>query len=161
MAGRFFFTEHLILPLRLAQRMPYPTILFPSGVPHAPHEKESLQDYRRRGGYRALALALGRGKPEAVIEEIEAAGLAGRGGARFSPARKLALCAHAEGEQKFIVVNGGEDEPGSFKDQTLLEGVPHAVLEGVLLAAYAVGASKAFSILMKIIQLRLSGSARR
>ena len=121
--------------------MPPPTILFPAGSPQA---KETFQDYRRRGGYRALALALGRGKPASIIEEIQAAGLAGRGGARFPASRKMALCAQAEGEQKYVVVNGGEDEPGSFKDRTLLECVPHAVLEGVLLAAYAVGASKAF-----------------
>ena len=122
--------------------MSYRTILFPPGMSPASRQKESLQDYRRRGGYKALALALGRGKPEAVIEEVEAAGLAGRGGARFPTARKLALCAQDAGEPKYVVVNGGEDEPGSFKDQALLECVPHAVLEGVLLAAYAVGASK-------------------
>ena len=124
--------------------MPHPTILFPSGVPRASHAKESLPDYRRRGGYRALALALGRGKPSSIIEETRAAGLVGRGGARFSAAKKMELCAQAEGEPKYVVVNGGEDEPGSQKDRTLLEGVPHAVLEGVLLAAYAVGATKAF-----------------
>lgn len=121
--------------------MPLPTILFPSGVPQT---KETLQDYRRRGGYKAVALALGRGKPSAIIEEIQAAGLAGRGGARFPAARKMVLCAQAEGEPKYVVVNGGEDEPGSFKDRTLFEYVPHAVLEGVLLASYAVGATKAF-----------------
>src|SRR3990167_2780317 len=124
--------------------MPHSFVLFPAAVPHAPQAKETLQDYRRRGGYRALALAQGRGNPASIIEEIQAAGLAGRGGARFPAARKMALCAQAEGEPKYVVVNGGEDEPGSFKDRTLLEYVPHAVLEGVLLAAYAVGASKAF-----------------
>jgi NADH-quinone oxidoreductase subunit F len=124
--------------------MSHSYILFPSGVPQAPGAKESLQDYRRRGGYRALALAIGRGNPSSLIEEIQAAGLAGRGGARFPAAKKMALCAQAEGEPKYVVVNGGEDEPGSQKDRTLLECVPHAVLEGVLLASYAVGASKAF-----------------
>jgi len=132
-----------IAHVRTAKRMPYPTILFPSGVPRN-REKESLQDYRRRGGYRALALALGRGRPEAVVEEVAAAGLAGRGGARFPTAKKMAFCAEADGSEKYVVVNGGEDEPGSFKDQALLECVPHAVLEGVLLAAYAIGANKAF-----------------
>jgi NADH:ubiquinone oxidoreductase subunit F (NADH-binding) len=123
--------------------MSHATILFPFGVPTAAQGKESLQDYRRRGGYKALAMALGRGKPETIIEEVAAAGLAGRGGARFPTAKKMAFCAEAGGDQKYVVVNGGEDEPGSFKDQTLLECVPHAVLEGVLLAAYAVGATKA------------------
>ena len=121
--------------------MAHPTILFPSGVPQL---KETLQDYRRRGGYRALALALGRGSPVPVIEEIQAAGLRGRGGAGFPTGQKMAFCAQAEGSPKYVVVNGGEDEPGSFKDRALLESVPHAVLEGVLLAAYAVGATRAF-----------------
>src|SRR3990167_5704398 len=121
--------------------MAHPTILFPSGVPQL---KETLQDYRRRGGYRALALALGRGSPVPVIEEIQAAGLRGRGGAGFPTGQKMAFCAQAEGSPKYVVVNGGEDEPGSFKDRALLEFVPHAVLEGILLTAYAVGATHAF-----------------
>ena len=115
-------------------------ILFPSGRPQI---KENLVDYRRRGGYEALRRVLTDADPSFVIRQIEAAGLRGRGGAGFPTARKMALCAQAEGKQKYVVVNGGEDEPGSFKDCTLLEYVPHAVLEGVLLAAYAVGATQA------------------
>ena len=115
------------------------TVLFPGGGPQL---KESLADYSRRGGYEALRQALAAGKPEAVIEEIQRAGLRGRGGAGFPAAQKLALCAQAEGSQKYVVANGGEDEPGSIKDQTLLVYSPHAVLEGALLAAYAIGASR-------------------
>ena len=117
------------------------TILFPAGTPQ---EKENLADYRRRGGYEALQQALTRGQASSIIEEIEASRLRGRGGAGFPTGQKIALCARANGKEKYIVVNGGEDEPGSFKDRVLLECVPHAVLEGILLAAYAVGASRAF-----------------
>ncbi|MBI4443702.1 MAG: NADH-quinone oxidoreductase subunit F [Acidobacteria bacterium] len=120
------------------------TILFPSG---APQHKEDLEQYRRRGGYEALRRALAR-SPSAVTEEVAASGLRGRGGAAFPTAQKMSLCAQAGGpsgnKDKYVVVNGGEDEPGSFKDRALLEYAPHAVLEGVLLAAYAVGATKAF-----------------
>lgn len=115
------------------------TILFASGVPE---HKETLAEYRRRGGYEALYKAITHGSPASVIKEIEAANLRGRGGAGFPAARKLALCAEAPGTRKYVVINGGEDEPGSFKDRTLLEYVPHAVLEGALLAAYAVGAAE-------------------
>jgi NADH-quinone oxidoreductase subunit F len=114
------------------------TVLFPGGGPLL---KESLADYSRRGGFEALRKALA-GSSAQVIEVLDAAGLRGRGGALFPTANKLALCAQAEGAEKFVVVNGGEDEPGSLKDRTLLVYTPHAVLEGALLAAYAVGASR-------------------
>jgi len=114
------------------------TVLFPGGGPQL---KESLADYSRRGGFAALRKALA-GTPHRVIEEIEKSGLRGRGGAGFPTAQKLSLCAAAEGTKKYVVVNGGEDEPGSLKDRTLLVYSPHAVLEGALLAAYAIGASR-------------------
>jgi NADH-quinone oxidoreductase subunit F len=115
------------------------SILFPGGGPQL---KESLADYSRRGGYEALRKCFAAANPRAVIEELDKADLRGRGGARFSTAQKLALCALADGDEKFLVVNSGEDEPGSFKDQTLLVYTPHAVLEGATLAAYAIGASR-------------------
>src|SRR3990170_657798 len=102
------------------------TILFPSG---APRQQENLEEYRRRGGYEALRLALARA-PSAVTEEVAASGLRGRGGAAFPTAQKMSLCAQAGGpsgtKDKYVVVNGGEDEPGSFKDRALLEYTPHA-----------------------------------
>src|SRR3972149_139555 len=103
--------------------MAHPTILFPTGVPQS---KETLQDYRRRGGGRALGLARGRGRPASHIEQLKAAGLRGRGGAGFPTAQKMAFCAQAEGNPKYVVVNGGEDEPGSFKDRALLAYFPRA-----------------------------------
>ncbi len=117
------------------------TILFPSGIPA---NRENLAEYRWRGGYEALRKALTQSDPSSLLQEVEAARLRGRGGAGFPAAQKLALCAKAEGKQKYVVANGGEDEPGSQKDRILLERVPHAVLEGMLLAACTVGASRAF-----------------
>ena len=81
--------------------------------------------------------------PSAVIEEVRAAGLAGRGGAYFQTAVKWAGCRAAAGSPKYLVVNGEEGEPGIFKDRHLMEGDPHRLLEGVLLAAFAAGASRA------------------
>ena len=114
-------------------------VLFPVGGPQL---KESLADYSRRGGFEALRNALAAARPTAVVEAIERAQLRGRGGTGFATAKKLARCAQAQGQPKYLVVNGGENEPGSFKDRRLLEYTPHAVLEGALLAACAVGASR-------------------
>src|SRR5205085_492264 len=80
------------------------------------------------------------GRPEAVIEEVRAAGLAGRGGAYFQTAVKWAACRAAAGAPKYLVVNGEEGEPGIFKDRHLMEGDPHRLLEAALIAAYATGA---------------------
>jgi NADH:ubiquinone oxidoreductase subunit F (NADH-binding)/NADH:ubiquinone oxidoreductase subunit E len=105
-----------------------------------PHD---IADAIRHGGYATFADALDVGDPEHVIEEVRAAGLAGRGGAYFPTAVKWRTCRDAAGSPKFLVVNGEEGEPGIFKDRHLMEGDPHRLLEGLLLAAYAVGASRA------------------
>jgi NADH:ubiquinone oxidoreductase subunit F (NADH-binding)/NADH:ubiquinone oxidoreductase subunit E len=102
-----------------------------------------VADAIRHGTYAALARALDDGRPEAVIEEVRAAGLAGRGGAYFQTAVKWAACRAAAGAPKFLVLNGEEGEPGIFKDRHLMEGDPHRLLEAVLLAAFAAGASRA------------------
>ena len=115
-------------------------ILFPRGIPETP---EDLEQYRRRGGYQALAQAL-KNPPDAVIEVVSAAGLRGRGGAGFPTGKKWQLTRESPGETRYLVLNGGEDEPGSKKDRVLLEHAPHLVLEGVILGAYAIGAGKAY-----------------
>jgi len=102
-----------------------------------------LGDAIRRGAYRALARALAAGDPESVIAEVRAGGLAGRGGAYFQTAVKWAGCRAARGAPKVVVVNAEEGEPGIFKDRHLIEGDPHALIEGALLAAFAAGASRA------------------
>jgi NADH:ubiquinone oxidoreductase subunit F (NADH-binding)/NADH:ubiquinone oxidoreductase subunit E len=101
-----------------------------------------IADALRRGAYAAFAQALTDGKPERVIEEVRAAGLAGRGGAYFQTAVKWAGARAARGAPKYIVVNAEEGEPGIFKDRHLMEGDPHRLLEAMLLAAFAAGASR-------------------
>jgi len=102
-----------------------------------------IADALRHNAYAAFASVLDVGRPEHIIDELRAAGLQGRGGAYFQTAVKWAGCRAATGEPRFVVVNGEEGEPGIFKDRHLMEGDPHALLEGVLLAAFAVGASRA------------------
>ena len=102
-----------------------------------------IADAIRHGTYATLARVLAEGKPERVIAEVRASGLAGRGGAYFQAAVKWAACRAAAGTPKYLVVNGEEGEPGIFKDRHLMEGDPHRLLEATLLAAYAAGASRA------------------
>jgi NADH-quinone oxidoreductase subunit F len=102
-----------------------------------------LEDYRANGGYAALQKAL-QMSPEQVIEEVKAAGLAGRGGAAFPTGVKWQGAAQAEGDTRYVVCNGDEAEPGTFKDRVLMEDDPHRVLEGLILAGYAVGAEQGY-----------------
>src|SRR6188474_1917564 len=115
-------------------------ILFPHG---APEGREELNDYRKRGGYEALARAI-RLPAEDVVGQVSDAGLRGRGGAGFPTGKKWQLTREAPEQPRYLILNGGEDEPGSKKDRVLLENLPHLVLEGTLLGAYAIGASKAY-----------------
>ena len=101
-----------------------------------------IDDYLGGGGYSGLADALSR-PPEAVIEQVLESGLQGRGGAYFPPARKW-QGARSYPAPRYLVVNGEEGEPGLFKDRHLLEGVPHRLLEGALIAAYAAGAAHCY-----------------
>ncbi len=103
-----------------------------------------VQAYAASGGYAGLKRALSSLTPQQVIDEIEASGLDGRGGAAFPTGRKWALAASGEAPQRYVVCNGDESEPGTFKDRVLLEGDPLAVLEGMALAGYAIGASQGY-----------------
>ena len=106
-------------------------------------DPRDIADAIRRGAYATFARTLDEGRPERIIEEVRAAGLAGRGGAYFQTSLKWEACRAAPGRPKFVVVNGEEGEPGIFKDRHLMEGDPHRLLEAVLLTAYAIGASRA------------------
>ena len=103
-----------------------------------------VEAYGADGGYAGLRRALDSLQPQEVIDKIEASGLDGRGGAAFPTGRKWALAASGEAPQRYIVCNGDESEPGTFKDRVLLEGDPLAVLEGMTLAGYAIGASRGY-----------------
>jgi NADH-quinone oxidoreductase subunit F len=103
----------------------------------------SIDDYIKAGGYDALAKVLSDMSPEAVIDEVKAAGLRGRGGGGFQAARKWASARKAPGEKKFILCNADEGDPGAFMDCSLLEGNPHSVIEGMLIGAWAVAGRQA------------------
>ena len=115
-------------------------ILFPHGIVEG---REGLKEYRARGGYEALAKAI-RTPPEDVVKVASDAGLRGRGGAGFPTGKKWQFTREAPGKPRYLILNGGEDEPGSKKDRVLLENLPHLVIEGTVLAAYAIGATKAY-----------------
>jgi NADH-quinone oxidoreductase subunit F len=115
-------------------------ILFPRGVAEG---REGLAQYRARGGYEALAKAL-KNSAEEVIKVVADAGLRGRGGAGFPTGKKWQFTREAPEQPRYLVMNGGEDEPGSKKDRVLLEDLPHLVIEGAILAAYAIGAAKTY-----------------
>jgi len=100
-----------------------------------------IKTARAAGAYAALEAALS-GPPGRVLEAVEQSGLRGRGGAGFPTGRKWRTCAEASGDRKYLIANGDEGDPGSFIDRELMERDPHTILEGMLLAAYAVGASE-------------------
>ena len=104
----------------------------------------SIDDYIEKGGYKALEKALKEMKPWDVIEEIKKSGLRGRGGAGFPTGLKWELAAKQQSDEKYVVCNADEGDPGAFMDRAVLEGDPHSVLEGMTIAAYAIGASKGF-----------------
>jgi len=101
---------------------------------------EDIREYFAIGGYQALADVLSKYTQEQVIEIVTKSGLRGRGGAGFPAGVKWASALKASGEPKYVVCNGDEGDPGAFMDRSLLEGDPHAVLEGMAIAAYATGA---------------------
>jgi NADH:ubiquinone oxidoreductase subunit F (NADH-binding) len=122
-----------------------PNLLLPARTAPGP---ESLAEYRARGGHEGLARAVAQGAAW-LRAEVAAAQLRGRGGAAFPTIRKWELAAAAPGDAKFVVANGGEHEPGSSKDRVLVERHPHAVLEGLLLAGLATGATQGFVYLIE------------
>ncbi|HLK10787.1 MAG TPA: NADH-ubiquinone oxidoreductase-F iron-sulfur binding region domain-containing protein [Candidatus Binatia bacterium] len=108
----------------------------------------TLGAYEALGGYRALECALGRA-PAAVVDEVERSRLRGRGGAGFPTGRKLRAVASASAAVKHVVANADEGDPGAYVDRFLLEDDPHALLEGLALAAYAVGATQGYVYLRR------------
>lgn len=104
----------------------------------------SLDDALAHGAYAGMARALFELTPEQVIAEVRESGLRGRGGAGFSTARKWDATCKAVGERKFVLCNGDEGDPGAFKDRSIMEGDPHAVIEGMVIGAYAIGAREGY-----------------
>jgi NADH:ubiquinone oxidoreductase subunit F (NADH-binding)/(2Fe-2S) ferredoxin/NAD-dependent dihydropyrimidine dehydrogenase PreA subunit len=107
-------------------------------------DPRKIEEAILKGAYVSALNVLHRKKPEEVIREIVASGLRGRGGAGFSTGLKWDLCRKAPGHEKYLICNADEGDPGAFMDRALLEGDPHRVLEGMLIAAYAIGCSQGF-----------------
>jgi len=107
-------------------------------------DSHTLAVYRSRGGYQALAKALREMAPEKVMEEVKASGLRGRGGAGFPTGMKWSFVPKDNPNPKYLVCNADESEPGTFKDRLLIERDPHAIIEGIVVAAYAIQSHMAF-----------------
>jgi NADH-quinone oxidoreductase subunit F len=105
---------------------------------------QNIEEYIAVGGYQALAKALTSMTPEEIIAEVKKSGLRGRGGAGFPTGRKWEFARNAPGDVKYVVANGDEGDPGAFMDRSLMEGDPHAVLEGMTIGAYAIGAHEGY-----------------
>jgi NADH:ubiquinone oxidoreductase subunit F (NADH-binding)/(2Fe-2S) ferredoxin len=101
-----------------------------------------IEEYIGRGGYASLLKTLTAKNPDKVIEEIKVSGLRGRGGAGFPTGIKWELCKKEKSEYKYIICNADEGDPGAYMDRSILEGDPHAVLEGMIIGAYAMGAGE-------------------
>ena len=138
---------------RLAYRLPktFQPIFYRSQIPfYAKQERRvlsncgridptNIEHYIAAGGYQAFVKALSKLTPEQVIDEVQSAKLRGRGGAGFPTGLKWKFARQSEGRPKYVVCNADEGDPGAFMDRAILEGDPHAVLEGMLLGAYAMG----------------------
>jgi len=107
-------------------------------------DPEKVDDYISRDGYKALLTALTEMTPNGVVHRITESGLRGRGGGGYPTGLKWGTVAKAGGDLKYVVCNGDEGDPGAFMDRSVMEGDPHRVIEGMAIAAYAVGASKGF-----------------
>ena len=107
-------------------------------------DPERIEEYIAYDGYEAMGKALTGMTPEEIIAEVSAAGLRGRGGAGFPTGRKWALCRAEPQTPRYIVCNGDEGDPGAFMDRSVLEADPHAVIEGMVIGAKAIGAAKGF-----------------
>ncbi|MBA4370094.1 MAG: NADH-quinone oxidoreductase subunit F [Coriobacteriaceae bacterium] len=107
-------------------------------------DPEDIDDALARGAYEGLRRVLHDFEPDALIEEMKASGLRGRGGAGFSTGQKWRFTRDAPGETKYVICNADEGDPGAFMDRSVIEGDPHSVLEGMTVAAYAIGATSGY-----------------
>jgi NADH:ubiquinone oxidoreductase subunit F (NADH-binding)/ferredoxin len=105
---------------------------------------EDINDYIGVDGYKALKKALTEMKPIEVIDEVKRSGLRGRGGAGFPTGLKWQFCKDAKGDQKYLICNADEGDPGAFMDRSILEATPHSVIEGMVIAGYAFGANTGY-----------------
>ena len=107
-------------------------------------DADSIEEYIGRDGYFGLAKAILKMSPQEVVDEVKDSGLRGRGGGGFLTGLKWTFCKNSESDKKYILCNADEGDPGAFMDQSILESDPHAVLEGMLIGAYAIGADEGY-----------------
>ncbi len=105
---------------------------------------ETYEVYRKNGGYRSVEKALKTMSPQNVVEEVQASGLRGRGGAGFPTGMKWSFLAKPEGVPRYLLCNADESEPGTFKDRYLMEKIPHLLVEGMITSSYALGCNQAY-----------------
>jgi bidirectional [NiFe] hydrogenase diaphorase subunit len=137
-------------------KVPVQRLLLPADLPFFTRQRknvlalsgqidpEQIDDYLAAGGYNAVVTAVMEMRPGDIIRRIQESGLRGRGGAGYPTGLKWSTVAKAAGPQKYVVCNADEGDPGAFMDRSILESTPHAVLEGMIIAAYAVGASHGY-----------------
>ncbi len=107
-------------------------------------DPHNIEEYIAEDGYQALGRVLTEMNPDMVIAEVLRSGLRGRGGAGFPAAKKWQLCRSNPGDIKYVICNADEGDPGAFMNRRVLESDPHAVVEGMIIAAYAIGASRGY-----------------
>ena len=107
-------------------------------------DPKRIEDFIERGGYIAAVKAITEEEPQQIIDQMIESGLRGRGGAGFPAGVKWNFCRKSPGDEKYLICNADEGDPGAFMDRALLEGDPHRVVEGMIVAAYAIGASRGF-----------------
>ena len=105
---------------------------------------DNIEEYIARGGYEGLGKALTTMTPAQVIEEVKISGLRGRGGGGFPTGLKWSFAAKSPGPKKYVICNADEGDPGAFMDRSLIEGDPHAIIEGMMIGAYAIGADEGY-----------------
>jgi NADH-quinone oxidoreductase subunit F len=103
-----------------------------------------IREYLANGGYAGLAKAVTSMTPEEIIAAVEKSGLRGRGGGGFPAGRKWRSCREAKGDVRYVVCNGDEGDPGAFMDRSIMEGDPHSVIEGIIIAAFAIGSHQGY-----------------
>jgi len=120
-------------------------------------DPENIEDYIALGGYSALAKALFQMTPDQIIEEVKASGLRGRGGGGFPTGRKWASVkrAHSPDGRRFVICNADEGDPGAFMDRSLIEGNPHSIIEGMIIGAFAIGATAGYVYIRREYPLAL------
>jgi len=107
-------------------------------------DPKRIEDYVERGGYKGLENALKKFSPDEVIEEVKKSGLRGRGGAGFPTGLKWSFCRNSPGNEKYVICNADEGDPGAFANRGVLEGDPHSVIEGMIIGGYAMGANEGY-----------------